>query len=105
MGGNGLRTVIAGPDYPIGYPGPGSSTNGWFAGGGHGSGAPGSLPGDAPMFGTSSSQGGAALASSGSGGNGNSGGGAGGAGGSGIVVVRYQIAAACRNRKSIWWCH
>ena len=35
-GGIGIRSLIAGPDYPIGAPGPGSTTNGWFAGGGGG---------------------------------------------------------------------
>tara|TARA_Y100000004_G_scaffold149095_1_gene170880 strand:+ start:388 stop:1563 length:1176 start_codon:yes stop_codon:yes gene_type:complete len=86
VGGDGLRTTIAGPAYPVGFDGPGPTTGGWFAGGGHGSGS--TKP---DYFGTSNAQGGSALESSGSGGNGNSGGGAGGTGGSGIVIVRYRI--------------
>jgi hypothetical protein len=30
-GGNGLRTAVAGPQYPIGTPGPGPTTGGWLA--------------------------------------------------------------------------
>ena len=98
----GLRTAIAGPNYPIGSPGPGPSTGGWLAGGAGCNGGPG---GD----------GGAGGGGAGDGPNGNGlihflnlkwwwtgGGGAGstyptggpfGYGGSGIVVVRYQIGA------------
>ena len=102
-GGNGIRTLIAGPGPDgagyIGTPGPASAggvggspstavTNGWLAGGGGGGGY-------APV----SNNGGAGGGGNGNGGHPgavNTGGGGGystGRGGSGIVVVRYQIAS------------
>ena len=102
-GGIGLRTAIAGPNYPIGSPGPGPSTGGWLAGGGGGScnggpggdgGAGGGGAGDGPGNGGTNplpqsqgqaSTGGLLLIQVG--------GPFGYQGGSGIVVVRYQIGA------------
>ena len=100
-GGLGLRTAIAGPLYPIGYPGPGSTTNGWFAGGGGGGADTRNTPG---AYGRGGGDGGP-YAGGGDGqpttpsrhGRENSGGGGGstydpvvpGRGGSGIVIIAY----------------
>ena len=109
-GGNGIRTLIAGPGPDgagaIGTPGPASAggygggaqtavTNGWLAGGGGGGGNA-----------TGPNTGGAGGGGNGSGGLPgavNTGGGGGatyGRGGSGIVVVRYQIAQITANAKA-----
>ena len=115
-GGDGLRSLIAGPPTGavIGTPGPGPSTGGWVAGGGGGGVYP-NEPGPIPAV--YSAQGGvggggdggnsdgpdniqatSATANTGGGGGGAGGPGgnglAGGKGGSGIVVVRYQIGSS-----------
>ena len=99
-GGIGTRTSIAGPNYPIGTPGPGGA-GGYLAGGG--SGAPpsanSSSPGPDGGGGGKGYQSGFSnplvhgLAGTGGGGGGGWAGGntTQGGGGSGIVVVRYQI--------------
>ena len=106
-GGNGVRTLIGGPDPgTVGTPGPSSSggrggspstdvTGGWLAGGG-GGGNPGYLVGGAGGGGagvpgpTPSTSG---TANTGGGGGGGGDGGTGANGGSGIVIVRYQKAS------------
>ena len=114
-GGAGLRTNIAGPNYPIGVPGPGGG-NGWIVGGGGGivdwaSGATppngaGGGPGG-PYAGGGNSGGPDTIGNPGTfatGGGGGSGRGGGtikgGNGGSGIVVVRYQIGGVTATAKA-----
>ena len=100
-GGNGVRTLIGGPDPgTVGTPGPSSSggrggspstdvTGGWLAGGG-GGGMPGYLLGGAGGGGNSSAPtGGSGTANTGGGAGGGKAG-TGGNGGSGIVIVRYR---------------
>ena len=95
VGGVGLRNAIAGPNYPIGTPGPGPTTGGWFAGGGGTGGDGGSspaAPGGAGGGGNGSYNSVGSPGTYATGGGGGGGGNAlGGNGGSGIVVVRYQI--------------
>ena len=100
VGGVGLRNAIAGPNYPIGTPGPGPTTGGWVAGGGGTGGDGGGSPaasggaggGGAGAFpnGTIGTDGTFATGG-GAGGGGNSA--RGGNGGSGLVVLRYKIAS------------
>ena len=117
-GGIGIRSLIAGPAYPIGANGSTTSIGGWFAGGGGGqgggssnggvwtgsaeepggpySGAGGGYgsPGGPPSPTTTPgppARGGAGDPATGGGGGGGSPGTAGGAGGSGFVAIRYQI--------------
>ena len=104
VGGVGLRNAIAGPNYPIGTPGPGPTTGGWVAGGGgtggDGGGSP-ATPGGAGGGGAGSYNGaGTSGTYSTGGGGGGAGGGLGGSGGSGIVVVRYQIASLTATAKA-----
>ena len=104
VGGVGLRNAIAGPNYPIGTPGPGPTTGGWVAGGGgtggDGGGSP-ATPGGAGGGGAGSYNGaGTSGTYSTGGGGGGAGSGLGGSGGSGIVVVRYQIASLTAVQKA-----
>jgi hypothetical protein len=108
-GGAGLRTAVAGPNYPVGTPGPGSTTGGWLAGGGGGGGnstpAMGGGAGGPYAGGGNGAQYPNVLeATDGVQATGGGGGGAvappgngpyhhGGNGGSGIVIVRYQIGS------------
>ena len=99
-GGNGIRTAIAGPSYPIGTPGPASPggtggapstavVGGWLAGGGGGYTA---------GFGGAGG-GGAGISNPGSQSTGG-GGSSSASGGSGIVVVRYQIGQLTATAKA-----
>ena len=113
-GAIGVRTTIAGPNYPIGTPGPGSTTGGWLAGGGGGGGrnigptlpGPGGAGGGGAGGGepTPTRAGEAGTASTGGGGGGAGGNDTtqftGGNGGSGIVVVRYQIGLLTASQKA-----
>ena len=99
-GGDGLRTTLAGPNYPVGTPGPGPTTGGWLAGGGGGgnyfpSGPTGPFPGGAGgggagVAGNADAESGVQSTGGGGGSTGNQR--ASGNGGSGIAIIRYQIA-------------
>ena len=108
-GGLGLRTSIAGPNYPIGTPGPAGS-GGYVAGGGSGSPPSGGGIAAGPLGGGGGkgyNTGYANPLSNGIAGTGGGGGGGWsggnvtqGAGGSGLVVVKYQIGAITATAKA-----
>jgi len=112
-GGIGVQVLITGPSSssPMGSSGPGGG-GGWFAGGGGGSGIGPNYPGGTgggpggPYAGggdgggpgeSDSTQTSGKYATGGGGGGGRTAPTGGGNGGSGIVIVRYQIAAADTN--------